>query len=69
MNSYCQKCPVKKFGDMCDGCEYHNVSDYDLFLQGLQQPLHRPITDHERFMYDNYPPGTIPPKPIGDDAI
>ena len=62
MNSYCQCCPQRKFRDMCSGCEYNGITDDDLFLQGLQQPVYKPITDHERFMYDNYPPGTIPPR-------
>ena len=68
MNSYCQSCPLQRFGDMCDGCEYNGVTDYDLFLEGLQRPVYKPVTDHERFMYDNYPPGTIPPR-VQEDRV
>ena len=62
MNSYCQSCPLQRFGDMCDGCQYNEVTDYDLFLQGLQRPIYEPTPDHEAWMHDNYPPGTVPPR-------
>lgn len=66
MNSRCKSSCLGEPGEWCVTCEYHGMTDQDLFFYGLQQPLNRPITDHERFMHDNFPPGTIPPRSRGD---
>jgi len=59
-NAVCRECPPVY--RECEVCYYKEVTDYDLFLEGLQRPIYEPTPDHERFMYDNYPPGTVPPR-------